>query len=167
MTPRYSRRWKLLSWRLSSSRHDFFLIKLATLRTQIRNSLSLKSFLIATRPGTELALSLGSVNERKGGDHHENRNVIFSGPAFNRHARSERHRDGCGRDYLQASEYSRQLLSPEVSCDTRRNLSGRSSGSHRPKRWRHHRLLRTVRRRSAWQGSSPRAETRKPASLAA
>ena len=60
------------------------------------NSATLKFFLIPTRAGTELAMSLGRANEKKGGDHHENRNVIFRGPAFDRHARRERHRDGCG-----------------------------------------------------------------------
>jgi len=54
------------------------------------NSATHRSFLIATRTGTELAMSLGRANEKKGGGHHENRNVIFSELAFDRHARSER-----------------------------------------------------------------------------
>jgi len=64
-------------------------------------------------------MSLGRANEKKEGDHHENRNVIFSEIAFGWRARSDRHCDGRKWSDLQARAHSWKLLSPEVSCDTR------------------------------------------------
>jgi hypothetical protein len=60
-------------------------------------------------------MSLGRANEKKGSDHHENRNVIFSGPAFNRHARRNCHCDGCGWSNLQAKASSGSNLQEELT----------------------------------------------------